>query len=217
MTNYFKPVSILIVALMVNLVSVSAFAFPISDTYITIEQNPVPLNTAPVSDPYGVGVDVPTVNSIAYGDGYINLEDKWGNPLTTGDPTWWNGNGIVYGTNTNTIHITFTDLFVTSFNFTIGAAFNGSAWFRAYYDTSTSSNSLLTGTFAVNPNTDDTYGIYTNAVDDCTQITHIQIDPTITWGVGDFGITTGRCGEVPEPGTLGLFGVSMMVFGLAAY
>lgn len=193
-------------------------AWPISDANITINQNPSPLGTTAIADPVGINQ---TVSSIAYGSGSISLKDAANNGLYTMDPTWWNLPGVVYTTTTNTIFIDFQNLDVTAFTFGLGANQNATGWIRAYYDTPTASNTLLTGNFNINSTTTNTYGVYVNNPStNCSVIKRIEIEPTFVWGVGNFGITTrsSACGEtVPEPSAAGLLGLGLMVMGFMAY
>lgn len=207
-----------VLVLLGSLAASPVMAWPVSDANITINQNPSPLGTTAIADPVGVGQ---TVTNIAYGDGSIKLSDYNGNGLYTMDPSWWNLPGVVYTTTTNTIFIDFLDLDVTAFTFGLGANQNATGWIRAYYDTPSTSNTLLTGNFGINSTTTNTYGVYVNNPStNCSVIKRIEIEPTFVWGVGNFGITTrtSECGQtVPEPSAAGLLGLGLMVMGFMAY
>ncbi len=221
-----KSVLLVLLTVFAGSISTGVFAvptFPVEDSIVSIQKNPTTLGTTAVADPYGMTTGL-LVNSIMYGGGTINLSDLNGNPLLTANPAspsdWWHGSGVVYTTTTNTINISFTDLLVTAFTFKLGANQSASGWIRAYYETDTSPSTLLTGpgNFSINNTVTDTYGVYVKEpTSSCAVITRIEIDPSFVWGVGDFGITTGGCAEVPEPGPIGLFMLGLMFIGLMSY
>jgi PEP-CTERM motif len=220
-----KSLVVLALAVFTGATAMGAFAaptFPVQDAIVSIEKNPTPLGTTAIADPFGLTTGV-GVSSIAYGGGTINLGDLYNNPLITANPTspdWWYGTGVVYTTTTNTINITFTNLLVNAFTFKLGANKAASGWIRAYYETDAGPATLTTapGNFAISPTESHTYGVYVKQPTvSCAVITRIEIEPTFVWGVGDFGISTGGCTEVPEPNSLTLFGIGMLVLGLAFY
>ncbi len=221
-----KCLAVFALAVFAGATSMGAFAaptFPVQDAIVSIEQNPTPLGTTAVADPFGMTTGI-GVSSIAYGGGTINLGDLYNNPLITANPSgsgdWWHGSGVVYTTTTNTINITFTNLLVNAFTFKLGANQAANGWIRAYYETDTGPATLTTapGTFAISPTASHTYGVYVKEpTRSCAVITRIEIEPTFVWGVGDFGISTGGCTEVPEPNSLTLFGIGMLVLGLAFF
>ena len=109
---------------------------------------------------------------------------------------------------------------VASYDTFTGLNYGESAWIRAYYETDAGPATLTTapGNFAISPTESHTYGVYVKQPTvSCAVITRIEIEPTFVWGVGDFGISTGGCTEVPEPNSLTLFGIGMLVLGLAFY
>ena len=223
--KFAKSLAVIALAVFASTTSMGALAaptFPVQDAIVSIEKNPSPLNTTAIADPYGMSTGV-NVSSIAYGGGTINLGDLSNNPLKTANPTspdWWHGTGVVYTTTTNTINITFTNLLVNAFTFKLGANMAASGWIRAYYQTDAGPATLTTapGNFAISPTVSNTYGVYVKQPTvSCAVITRIEIEPTFVWGVGDFGISTGGCTEVPEPNSVALFGIGMLVLGLAFY
>lgn len=219
-----SKVYIYVLVMLGSLAASPVMAWPVSDANITINQNPSPLGTTAVATPSGVDPGE-YLGSISYGGGSIALNDLNGNDLLVLNPTaptdWWHGSGYVYTTTTNTIFIDFLDLNVTAFTFKLGANQNASGWIRAYYDTPSTSNTLLTGNFGINSTTTNTYGVYVNnPSSNCSVIKRIEIEPNFVWGVGDFGITTrsSECGQtVPEPSAAGLLGLGLMVMGFMAY
>ena len=221
-----KKLAVIALAVCAGATSLGVLAaptFPVQDAFVSIEKNPAVLGTTAVADPFGMTTGV-NVSSIAYGGGTINLGDLYNNPLKTANPTspdWWHGAGVVYTTITNTINITFTNLVVNAFTFKLGANMNASGWIRAYYETANGPATLTTGpgNFSITPSSSHTYGVYAkNPQTSCTVISRIEIDPSFVWGVGDFGISTGGCStDVPEPDTMALFGIGMLMLGLTVY
>ncbi len=222
-----KKLAVIALAVCAGATSMAVLAtptFPIQDAYVSVEKNPAVLGTTAIADPFGMTTGI-GVSSIAYGGGTINLSDLNNNPLITANPSgsgdWWHGAGVVYTTVTNTINITFTNLLVNAFTFKLGANMNASGWIRAYYETSRGPATLTTGpgNFSISPSASDTYGVYAkDPGTSCTVITRIEVEPSFVWGVGDFGISTGGCSsDVPEPDTMALFGIGMLMLGLTVY
>jgi len=224
--KFAKKLAVIVLAVCAGATSIGVLAaptFPVQDAIVSIEKNPTPLGTTAVADPFGMTTGI-NVSSIAYGGGTINLGDLYNNSLTTANPTspdWWHGTGVVYTTMTNTINITFTNLLVNAFTFKLGANQSASGWIRAYYETANGPATLTTGpgNFSITPTASNTYGVYVKEpTTSCAVITRIEIEPTFVWGVGDFGISTGGCSsDVPEPDTMALFGVGMLMLGLTVY
>lgn len=168
-----------------------------------------------VLDPtvFGTAVALPSassnieVSSIAYGDGAINLRD-WGTPSTlTYDPdgTGWTGGSPVFATTSAGIEISFARLNVVAFTFNIFANQTARAWVQAF-----SGGNLMddTGWFGgIGYNSPRSVGVYASAGSG-TCIDRIVVDPTFTWGVGDFTIATDagcNAEAVPIPGAAVLF------------
>jgi hypothetical protein len=221
--KFAKKLAVFALALCSGAASIGAFALPIvvQDAIVSIERNPTPLGTTAVADPFGMTTGV-NVSSIAYGSGTINLGDLYNNPLKTANPTspdWWHGTGVIYTTTTNTINITFTNLLVNAFTFKLGANMGATGWIRAYYQTDAGPATLTTSNFGISTSTSHTYGVYVKEpTTSCAVITRIEIDPPFTWGIGDLGISTGGCSnDVPEPDTMALFGIGMLMLGLTVY
>ncbi|MGK0297303.1 MAG: hypothetical protein ACI9XC_000906 [Gammaproteobacteria bacterium] len=219
-----KEVTVVVVTLFAGIISMNTFATPIvleENSYVSIERFP-DLDTTAVADPSGLSIG-DTVSSIAYGDGSINLSDANGPGLIVGDPDdpdWWHGLGVIYTTTTNTINITFTNLQVTAFTFALGINQSASGWIRAYYETDNGSETSLktSPTFGINNNASDTFGVRAkNSSASCTLITRIEIEPPLEWGIGDLGITTGGCSDVPEPSTLALLGLGLFGLGFRRF
>lgn len=187
------------------------------NTDVRIVSNPSPLGTSPVGEALSNPASVINVA----GGGQILLEDYAGNGLTMQNPGWWNpGNdSMAYTTPTAGIWVEFSGLSVTGFTFNIGANMSARAWIRAYYDDGSGEQSLTTdwfngignGTPAATPS----YGVYA-ASGSCARITRVEIDPTLVWGIGNFGLAQAdRCDSVPEPGMATLLGLGLMAAGLS--
>ena len=205
--------------LVLGLFSRTALAGPIlaDDGIVYIERDPTPLNTDPVTDPVGN-----PVGYIPYGGGGINMWDYDNNPLVTHtpNPSWWNAPGVAYTTTTSGIFLEFENLYVTGFTFNIGANMNARAWIRAYYEDD-GGNTLTTGwESGIGPNSTPSFGVYvSDPAASCARITKIEVDPTFTWGVGNFGIQTSAdpCAPVPEPQSSTLLALGMLMLAAGAY
>ncbi|WP_405240453.1 PEP-CTERM sorting domain-containing protein [Lentisalinibacter orientalis] len=168
---------------------------------------------------------VPTqdpLESIDYSPGSVAFKDGAGDFLPAEDPSdpdWWQGDGLVYTTTTDTMWVEFHDLNVIGFTFRLGANMGARAWIRAYY----SDDNEATGTFwsgwfgGIDPDTSPSYGVFVTNQSACRKLDRIEIDPpaTFTWGLGDMQIATSDActTQVPEPGSLGLLGAGLLAMG----
>ncbi len=137
---------------------------------------------------------------------------------------WWDYEGSdfnIFTTNTRQITITLPQN-TLAFAFNIGAKFSGSAWFQAYDESGalafdSTQHDPIAGSIGVSPGVTPGFGLYadnSNSVGgQCAYISKIVVDPTESWGVGNFSIAqdAGNCStEVPEPGSLALLGIGLI-------
>ncbi len=130
-------------------------------------------------------------------------------PMEIESPDWWNnGNDPVYTTDVNWIEIILPEN-TQAFSFYVGAKWErGSGWWKAFDGDDNPTNRF---NFAVNDQLTPGFGVYNN--DSCGVVSRIIVEPR-NWGVGNFAISQGNCTQVPEPGTLGLFGLGPVAIGL---
>jgi len=135
--------------------------------------------------------------------------------IAVGDPDWWqyDDHSSVYMTDIHWIELHF-DMTgaspVRAFSFFVGADFNGRGWiqgFDAYGNESIEQ-------FSVNGGNSPGFGVVGNP-GSCSTISRIIVEPNNLWGVGNFAINQDPCTTVPEPGSLGLFGIGLLAFGFA--
>jgi len=172
---------------------------------------------------------VPTDNplsSIAYAPGSISFMDGNEQPLRGINPghesdypdDWWHGSGLVYVTETDTMIVDFSNLYVTAFTFRLGANKEAQAWIQAFYsdDTGATGSLRTDGWFTgIGPDSSPEYGVFVTDQSSCRKLTSVVIDPNFTWGLGDMQIATSdTCTtQVPEPGSLGLLGAGLLAMG----
>jgi hypothetical protein len=195
----------------------AALAVPIAiDGTVTIERNGAVADTDVTDATVGS-----TVGDLAFEGGTIRLTDQWGNGTSVLDPGWWAADGVTYTTNTNTIWVEFIDLFITGFSFNIGADQSARAYINAFYeDGEGNERSLSTNWFnGIGPGNSPSFGVFVDSpADSCARITKIEIDPYLTWGIGNFAGTKGDpCVAVPEPGTASLIGLGMLTLAFGQY
>ena len=150
--------------------------------------------------------------------------------------SWWTNNTgadyNIFKTHSNRIEIVLPEN-TLAFAFNIGASFAGNAWFQAFdgsgaqqfdsrYQAPTNGNIEVGGSNDLTPG----YGLYaansSSSQGQCNYISKVVVDPSEGWGVGNFSIsqdTAGNCGstDVPEPGTLAIFGLGLIGLRLARF
>ncbi len=201
--------------------AVALNAAPLAADPIIIEENDdvaIVKNPEFGDDLFPVALGEGDLTEAEFGSGSLGFHDYNEDPLSdSGNPSWWAGVGSVFTTETNTMVVTFDDLFVTAFTVRIGANTNAQAWIRAYYtDSGGQGQELYSGTFTgIKHGVSPMYGVLLKDTGNCAKLTSVVIDPDFVWGIGDMSVATNdACAvSVPEPGSLGLLGAGLLALG----
>ena len=134
--------------------------------------------------------------------------------IAVGDPDWWqyDDHTSVYMTDIHWIELHF-DMSsanpVRAFSFFVGADFNGRGWIQGF----DAQGNESTEYFSVNGGNSPGFGVVGDP-GSCATISRIIVEPNHLWGVGNFAINQDPCTAVPEPGSLPLFCIGLLAFGL---
>lgn len=211
----------------------SRTGFLLTAALLAVSAHADPINIQPIDDPGAVegfeldalsGLENP-LSSVSYSPGSISFQDGDGKALAGLDPgndplhttDWWQGDDLIYTTATDTMEVTFSDLYVVAFTFRLGANRSAQAWIQAEYSDDTGAHgSLNTGWFSgIGPDSSPAWGVFVADQGNCRKLDRVTIDPPFTWGLGEMHVATSdSCSvSVPEPGSLGLLGAGLLALG----
>jgi len=133
--------------------------------------------------------------------------------MSVKDPNWWewDHHGNVFTTTENWVELVMPEN-TRAFWFYVGAT-SGRGWVEGEDASGNTSRINFGGSSGVDFGWDQTpgFGVYTT--NSCSSISRVVIEPW-EWGTGYFAINQDPCTQVPEPGSLWLFGIGLLSLGL---
>ncbi len=148
--------------------------------------------------------------------GQVDFTDYDGNPLcmSVQAPNWWqwDHHGNVFTTKENWVEL-LLPVDTRAFWFYVGAT-SGRGWVEGQDQFGNTSRLNFGGRSDIDFGWDQTpgFGVYTT--NSCSSISRVVIEPW-EWGTGYFAINQDPCTQVPEPGSLWLFGLGLLGLGVA--
>ncbi len=149
-------------------------------------------------------------------EGNVSFETQAGAPLcmSVQDPDWWEwDHGNVFTTDVTWVEL-LMPMNTRAFTLWVGANMTGRGWIEGLADDGSTTRTYFGGRTGIDFGAGSTpgFGVYTTG--SCSMITRIVIEP-FEWGTGNFGINQDGCTQVPEPGSLWLFGIGLLGLAVA--
>ena len=130
-----------------------------------------------------------------------------------GDWWQWTDHGNIFTTATNWVEL-IMPTGTRAFSTYVGAH-GGRGWIEGEDGSGNRTRVAFGGDSGVDFGWGDTPGFGVYSPDSCSSITRVVIEPW-EWGTGSFAINQDPCTQVPEPGSLWLFGIGLLGLGLSS-